>query len=121
VMGLPPVAPYLADGKLRGLAVSSPTRSQAFPDIPTLGESGIPDQESELQIGVVAPAGTPATVVSALQREIAEITALPEVKNLLDTVSFHVVASAPAAFEKQIKDDIATWSKVMKEANIPVN
>jgi tripartite-type tricarboxylate transporter receptor subunit TctC len=121
VLGLPPIAPHLSGGRLRALAVSSPARSPAFPDIPTLRESGITEQESELQIGVVAPAGTPAAVVSALQRQIAETTALPEVKKTLDTLSFHVVASTSAAFEKQIKDDIATWGKVMKEANIPVN
>jgi tripartite-type tricarboxylate transporter receptor subunit TctC len=121
MLGLPPVAPHLSGGKLRALAVSSSARAPAFPDIPTLRESGVTNQESELQIGVVAPAGTPPAVISALQKQIAETTALPDVKKTLDTLSFYVVASTPAAFDKQIKDDITTWGKVMKEANIPVN
>jgi tripartite-type tricarboxylate transporter receptor subunit TctC len=121
VLGLPPIAPHLSGARLRALAVSSPTRSPAFPDIPTLRESGIPDQEAELQIGVVAPAGTPPAVIATLQKQIAEITALPDVKKRLDTLSFHTVASTPAEYEKQIKNDITTWGKVMKDANIPVN
>jgi tripartite-type tricarboxylate transporter receptor subunit TctC len=121
LLGLPPIAPYLSAGKLRALAVTSPVRTPAFPDIPTLRESGIVDQEVELQIGVVAPAGTPTAVTAALQEQIADITALPDVKRTLDTLSFYAVASTPEAFDKQIKDDIAIWGKVMKDANIPVN
>jgi tripartite-type tricarboxylate transporter receptor subunit TctC len=121
MLGLPPIAPHLAADKLRALAVSSHTRSPAFPHIPTLRESGVPDQESELLIGVVAPAGTPADVVSLLQRRIAEILALPDVKATFDTLSFQAVASTPAAYAEQIKSDIALWGKVVKDANIPVN
>ena len=121
ILGLPPIAPHLSGGKLRALAVSSPTRTPSFPDIPTLRESGITDQDSELQIGMVAPSGTPPAISAALQKQIAEITALPDVKKTLDTLSFYAVASTPAAFSEQIKDDISTWGKVMKEANIPVN
>ena len=121
ILGLPPIAPHLSGGKLRAIAVSGAARTPAFPNIPTLREQGIPNQEAELQIGVVAPAGTPPAITSALQKHIAEITALPDVKKTLDTLSFNAVASTPAAFAQQIKDDIATWGKVMKDANIPVN
>src|SRR4051812_45761340 len=55
ILGLPPIAPHIGSEKLRALAVSSPTRSRAFPGIPTFRESGVPDQESELLIGMVAP------------------------------------------------------------------
>ncbi len=120
ILGLPPIAPYLTSDKLRAIAVSSPARTPAFPDIPTLRESGVPDQESELLIGVVAPAGTPADIVSSLQKQIAGIVTLPDVKKTLDTLSFHAVASSPAEYARQIKDDIAVWGKVMKDANIPV-
>ena len=120
-LGLPPVAPHLSAEKLRALAVTSPQRAPAFPQIATLRESGVPDQESELLIGVVAPAGTPGDVVSLLQKEIAEIVALSDVKSTLDSLSFQAVASTPARFASEIKDDIAVWGKVMKDANIPVN
>jgi tripartite-type tricarboxylate transporter receptor subunit TctC len=121
ILGLPPVAPHLSSEKLRAIAVSSPARSQAFPTIPTFRESGVPDQESELLIGMVAPAGTPPDVVSLLQKKVAEIVALPDVKSTLDSFSFQGVASSPDTYAAQIKDDIAVWSKVMKDANIPAN
>ena len=121
ILGLPPVAPYLSSDKLRAVAVTSPTRTAAFPQIPTLRESGISDQDSDLVIGMVAPAGTPADVISTLQKQIAEIIVLPDVKSTLDKLSFQAVASAPSEFANQIQDDIAVWGKVMKDANIPVN
>jgi len=120
-LGLPPVAPHLNSEKLRALAVTSPERTPAFPQIPTMRESGIPNQESELVIGMVAPAGTPSDVLSILQKQVAEILALPDVKSTLDTISFRPVANAPSDYAAQIKDDIAVWGKVMKDANIPVN
>jgi tripartite-type tricarboxylate transporter receptor subunit TctC len=120
-LGLPPVAPHLQSDKLRAIAVTSQTRSDQFPNVPTLTEAGVPNQESELQIGLVAPAGTPAPIVAKLQNEIGEIVKLPDVKSTLETVSFHAVASSPSDYAQQIKDDIAVWGKVMKEANIPVN
>jgi len=121
MMGLPPVAPYLGSEKLRALAVTSAKRSPVFPDIPTLGEAGVPNQVSELQIGIVAPAGTPPTVIALLQKHIAEILMLPDVKGTLDKFSFQGVGSTPEAFAAQIRSDIATWRQVMKDANIPVN
>lgn len=121
MMGLPPVAPYLSSDKLRALAVTGATRSAAFPQIPTLREAGVPGQESELVIGMVAPTGTPSDIIALLQKQIAEIIVLPDIKATLDKFSFQGVGSTPAAFATQIKDDIAIWGKVMKDANIPVN
>jgi tripartite-type tricarboxylate transporter receptor subunit TctC len=120
-LGLPPVAPHLKSDKLRAIAVTSRTRSEQFPDVPTLQEAGVPNQESDLLIGLVAPAGTPASIVATLHDQIGEIVRLPDVKSTLDTVSFHPVASSPSEYAAQIKDDIAVWGKVMKDANIPVN
>jgi tripartite-type tricarboxylate transporter receptor subunit TctC len=120
-LGLPPVAPYLGSDKLRALALTSPTRTPAFPDIPTMRESGVQDQESELLIGMVAPAGTPPDIIATLQKQISEIVALPDVKSTLDKLSFRAVASPPSEFAAQIKDDIAVWSKVMKDAGIQPN
>ncbi len=120
-LGLPPVAPHIKADKLRAIAVTSHQRSEQFPSVPTLTEAGVPDQESELQIGLVAPAGTPEPIIAKLQHEISDIVQLPDVKSALETVSFHAVASAPSDYARQIKDDIAVWGKVMKDANIPVN
>jgi tripartite-type tricarboxylate transporter receptor subunit TctC len=120
-LGLPPIAPHLKSEKLRAIAVTSPVRSEQFPQTPTLRESGVPDQESELLMGLVAPAGTPASIVTLLREQVKDIVALPDVKSTLETVSFHPVASSPSEYAEQIKSDIAVWGKVMKDANIPVN
>jgi tripartite-type tricarboxylate transporter receptor subunit TctC len=121
MMGLPPVAPYLSSGKLRALAVTSAARSAAYPEIPTLAEAGVPNQTSELVIGMVAPAGTPPQIVDTLQKQIAAIIVLPDVKATIDKLSFRTIGSTPAEFADAIKSDIAIWSKVMKDAKIPVN
>jgi tripartite-type tricarboxylate transporter receptor subunit TctC len=120
-LGLPPAAPHIKEGTLRALAVTSPKRSPAFPDVPTMAESGVRDQESELIIGVVAPAATPKPIVDLLQRQIARIVALPDVKQKLDALGFSPVASTPEAYAAQIKGDIETWSKVVRDANIKVD
>jgi tripartite-type tricarboxylate transporter receptor subunit TctC len=121
ILGLPPIAPHLTSHKLRAIAVSSATRSSVFPDVPTFKESGLQNQESELLIGLVTTAGTPPEVVSLLQKRVAEIVVLPDVKSTLDSFSFQAVASTHEQYAAQIKDDIAVWGKVMKDANIPVN
>jgi tripartite-type tricarboxylate transporter receptor subunit TctC len=121
ILGLPAVAPYLESGKLRALAVTSPQRVPGFEQIPTLAESGIPGQESDLVIGMVAPAKTPPDIISSLQKQIAEALAQPDVRAALGKLSFQTVGSGPEEFESQIKNDIAVWSKVVKDANIPLN
>jgi tripartite-type tricarboxylate transporter receptor subunit TctC len=120
-LGLPPATPHIKEGTLRALAVTSTKRSPIFPDVPTIAESGVPDQESELIIGVVAPAATPKPIVDFLQQQIARVIALPDVKEKLDVLGFTPVASAPEAYAAQIKGDIETWSKVVREANIKVD
>lgn len=120
-MGLPPVVPHLESEKLRALAVTSSQRSDVLPAVPTLAESGFTNQNAELQIGMVAPAGTPKDIVALLQKEIGDIIKLPEVRKTLDTLSFRPVASTPEEFGKRISEDIAIWQDVMKELNIKPN
>ena len=119
-IGLPPAAPLIKDGKLRALAVVSTRRSPDFPDVPTAAEAGIPGQEADLLIGMVAPAGTPRPAVDLLQRQIARIVALPDVKQRLDALGFKAVASTPEAYAAQIKSDIEVWGKVVKDLGIKV-
>jgi tripartite-type tricarboxylate transporter receptor subunit TctC len=119
-IGLPPAAPLIKDGKLRALAVVGARRSPDFPDVPTAAEQGVPGQEADLMIGCVAPAGTPKPVVDLLQRQIARIVALPDVGSRLRTLGFTAVASTPEAYAAQIRSDIETWSKVVKDLGIAV-
>ena len=77
---IPPATALIQDGKLRALAITATKRSSALPDVPTLDELGIKGQEAETMQGVLAPAGTPKEIVDLLQREIAAILAMPDVK-----------------------------------------
>jgi tripartite-type tricarboxylate transporter receptor subunit TctC len=115
---LPPAAPYISDGKLRALAVTSGKRSSAFPDVPTLEEAGYAGHESDLIVGVVAPAGTPKEIVDLLYREIARAAALPDVQKRLTVLGFEIVVNKPEEFAALIEAEIAKWARVAREANI---
>ena len=119
-IGLPPAVPLIKSGQLRALAVVGAKRSPDLPDVPTTAEAGFPGQEADLQIGVVAPAGTPKPVVDMLQKKIADIVKLPDAKQKLETLGFTPVASTPEIYAAQIKSDIETWGKVVKALDIHV-
>jgi tripartite-type tricarboxylate transporter receptor subunit TctC len=78
---LPGAAPSIKQGQLRALAVTSGKRDQNFPDVPTLAEAGVPDQESEFIQAVFVPTGTPKEIVDQLYREIARIVQLRKSRN----------------------------------------
>ena len=118
-IALPPAAPLIKEGKLRALAVTSKTRSADLPDVPTTAEAGVPGQESDLLLGLAAPAGTPSRS-DLLQKEVARMVALPDVKQKLNTLGFTPVASTPEAYAAQIKSDLETWGKVVQDLGITV-
>jgi tripartite-type tricarboxylate transporter receptor subunit TctC len=115
---LPPAMANIKDGKLRALALLSLKRSAVLPDVPTMAEAGVPDEESDTLTGVVVPAGTPQPIVDRWNSEIARVVALPDVKQRLQDLGFEPVADAPAHFGERIKTEIAKWAKVVHDANI---
>jgi tripartite-type tricarboxylate transporter receptor subunit TctC len=115
---LPPAIPMIQEGKLRALAVSSATRVAALPDVPTLGESGLPDQEADTLQAVLLPVGTPQPIVDLLYREIKAVVALPDIKERFAVLGLDAVANTPEEFAAQIRREIAKWSKVIHDANI---
>jgi tripartite-type tricarboxylate transporter receptor subunit TctC len=116
---LPPTAPQIQAGKLRGLAVTAAKRSSALPDVPTMAEAGVTGQESETMQGIFLPAGAPKEIVNLLNSEIAKAMALPDVKEKCAQLGFEVVANKPDEFAAYIKKEVDKWSKVIKDANIP--
>jgi len=116
---LPPASPQVKAGTLRGLAVTSAKRSAALPDVPTLAEAGIKAQESETMQGILAPAKTSKDVVALLQKEIAKVMAMPDVKDKCAQLGFDPVANTPAEFTAYITKEIDKWGKVIKDAKIP--
>jgi tripartite-type tricarboxylate transporter receptor subunit TctC len=115
---LPPTSPQVKGGTLRGLAVTSAKRSDALPDVPTMAEAGIADQESETMHGVFLPAKTPKDIVDLLNKEIAKIMALPDVKEKCAQLGFDSVADSPEHFSAYIKKEVEKWGRVIKEAKI---
>jgi tripartite-type tricarboxylate transporter receptor subunit TctC len=118
---LPPAIPLINDGKIRALAVSAAKRVAALPNVPTLAEAGLPDQEADTMQAVLVPAGTPRPVIELLYREIKAIVALPDIKERFEVLGLDPVANTPEAFAAQIKVEIEKWSKVIRGANIRID
>jgi tripartite-type tricarboxylate transporter receptor subunit TctC len=114
----PPAVPQFKDGKLRALAVTSKTRSQALPDVPTMAEAGYPDVEGEAWFGVVVPARTPKDIITLLHREIVKLIALPDMKERMATLGFEPVGNTPDECAAQFRTELAKWAKVIREASI---
>ena len=116
---LPPTSPQVKAGTLRGLAVTSGKRSAALPDVPTMAEAGVQDQESETMQGVFAPGGTPKQIVDVLNKEIAKAMAMADVKEKCDQLGFDPVANSPEQFAAYVKKEVDKWGAVIKQAKIP--
>jgi tripartite-type tricarboxylate transporter receptor subunit TctC len=110
--------PHIKAGKLRALAVSSPKRSIAAPEYPTLAEAGVPGYSHQSWVGTLAPAKTPPAVIAKLNKELNRITTLPEVKNLLLRDGLEAVDDTPQEFAAIIKEEVEKWMKVVKAAGI---
>jgi tripartite-type tricarboxylate transporter receptor subunit TctC len=108
----------IKDGKLRALGVTAKKRSLSMPEIPTLEEAGIKDQEAETMTGVFVPAGTPKAVVDLLQKEISTIVNTPEIKDRLLQLGVEAEGDSSASFAAYVAAEIAKWKRVIEEAKI---
>jgi len=109
---------HVREGTVRALAVTSKTRSQIFPDVPTMAEAGYPEIEGDGWVGILVPAGTPAEVIAILYGESVKILAQPDMKERLAALGYDVVASTPKEFAARIAAEIEMWAKVIRAANI---
>jgi tripartite-type tricarboxylate transporter receptor subunit TctC len=108
---------YIRTGKLRALAVTSATRQEVLPDVPTVGEF-LPGFEARGWYGIVVPKATPTQIVEKLNKEINAALADPNMKKRLTELGVAVFAGSPADFGKFIADETEKWSKVIKSAGI---
>ncbi|MCK1491928.1 tripartite tricarboxylate transporter substrate binding protein [Bradyrhizobium sp. 160] len=115
---LPPAIQHVKDGKLRALALTSTTRSQALPEIPSIAEAGYPDIAADIWTALLAPAGTPKELTSLLQREIAKLMAQPDVKDRLASSGYEPVANTPDECAARMAAEYEKWGKVIREAGI---
>ncbi|MBI4189531.1 MAG: tripartite tricarboxylate transporter substrate binding protein [Betaproteobacteria bacterium] len=115
---LPATLPQVKAGKLRVLAVTGSRRSQIVPDLPTVAEAGVPGFESNQWYGVLAPAKTPAWIADKLNRDFITVLKLSELRERLFSQGFEVVANSREEFSRYIREEIAKWAKVIKQAGI---
>jgi tripartite-type tricarboxylate transporter receptor subunit TctC len=111
-----PIAQVKA-GKLRALAVTTATRSEALPDIPTVGDF-VPGYEANVWFGLGAPNGTPAEIIDKLNQETNAALADPKIKARMAESGGNALAGSPADFGKLIADETEKWGKVIRAANI---
>ena len=116
-----PMAGPLKSGKLRALAITTARRPPAFPDVPTMAEAGIPDMEISLWTGLVAPAGTPAEIVSLLQDAIADVLQEPEVQTAMEAIFVDPRLTSSRQFADLIARDMARWRAVATASNIKLD
>jgi tripartite-type tricarboxylate transporter receptor subunit TctC len=114
---MPPAIAQVRAGKLRALAVTSATRSEALPDLPTIADF-LPGYQATLMNGLGAPKDTPAQIVETLNKEINTALADPAIKARLADLGNTPVAMSPAEFAKFIADETEKWAKVIKTAGI---
>jgi tripartite-type tricarboxylate transporter receptor subunit TctC len=112
------ILPTVRNGQLRGIAVTSIKRSPNTPDLPTVAESGIADFEAISWFGLLAPAGTPAPIVSKLYQEASKVSALPDTRERFAQLGLDSVGNPPDEFAAIIKADTAKWAKVIRDAGI---
>ena len=111
---------HVRAGRLRGIAITSASRSAVAPDIPTFAESGVPGYEHEPWNGMFGPARIPKPVLAKVSSEVARILRLPEVKKVYDRDGADIVGSTPEQFGAVLRAEIAKWTKVAKAAGIKV-
>ena len=110
--------PFLRDGRLRALAVTTKQRIDALPGVPTIAESGYPDFEVTSWHGIVAPAGTPKPIIARLNFECAVILRDADVVGRLRAIGMETAPSTPAAFAERIASEVVHWKEVVDKAGI---
>ena len=113
--------PFVSSGKLKALAVTSPMRSPAAPNVPTIAESGLPGYEVFAWNGLLAPAGTPKAVVARLSEELKKALRLPQVKEKFSAQGFTASWETPEYSGKFLQDEVEKWTKTVKMSKAKVD
>ena len=111
--------PLVRSGRLKALAITSRRRTQAFPDVPTIAEAGVPGYELGSWYGLLVPNRTPAPLIAHLNREVSETMNAPEVKEKLAADGAEAAApNTPGEFRELIRDEIVRWGKIIKSLGL---
>src|SRR5258706_4404493 len=112
------ITALVKSGKLRGLAVTGPGRIAVLPDIPTMGEAGMPGVEASVWNGFFVPSGTPKAIIETLNRELLRTFNAPDVREQVAAGGSEIVGGRPEQFAGFIRQEIRKWGKVIKDAGI---
>ena len=112
------VIQHVRAGKLKALAVTGAKRSETFPELPTLAESGLPGYEAVGWFGLLAPAATPKPTVQQLSADANRVLSDSETRTRMQALGADPAGNTPVEFARFIRDDQAKWSKLMREAGI---
>ena len=118
LVGMPNVMPQIRAGRLRAVAVSTSKRSPFMPEVPTVSEAGVPGYSASNWWGLWSPGGTSRTIVQRLNDEVARILQGAELRDRLAAEGAEPLGATPEAFARQVRDEIAFWRKVAREAGI---
>jgi len=118
---IPALAPFIRDGRIKALGVTTPQRSSALPDVPGLAEQGLADLTSLNYFGLVAPRGTPATVVERISQALPALTALPDVQARFRTDGLDTSPTGPQYLAQFIQRDFEGWKRVVAQQGIKVD
>lgn len=111
-------APYVKDGRMRGLAVFDTKRAASMPEVPTSGEAGYPQIQAINWYGLLAPAGTPRPIIERLHAELVKVTAVAELRDRLRAMGGEPDSRSPEQFAEFMRSEQARWGKVIREAGI---
>jgi tripartite-type tricarboxylate transporter receptor subunit TctC len=111
----------IKSGRVRAIATSGKVRSAVLPEVPTANEAGVPGYESTIWLGIMAPKGTPASVVEQLNKAIAKVVSQPEVQAAWRKQGAEPMLMGVEAFTRYIEADIVKWERVVRTANIKAN
>jgi len=113
--------PFIKNGQLKALGVTSANRISQLPDVPTLAESGLPGYEANVWFGIIAPGGTPDDVIRKLNKEIVNIVRSEPVSNRLREMGLNPIGSTPEAFQALIDQEKTKWTTVIQQSDIKLH
>jgi tripartite-type tricarboxylate transporter receptor subunit TctC len=113
-----PSAAQVRAGKVRALAILASERSPLLPDVPTIAEAGFPGLEASATFGLMLPAKTPPAVIAKVHAAMRRAISQPATRKQLDEMGYQVVANTPEQFGTFLREQITTWTKIVKDNNI---
>jgi tripartite-type tricarboxylate transporter receptor subunit TctC len=118
---IPPAFGNIQAGTARALAVTSPKRTSVLPEVPTIGESGVPGFEAVLHYGLLAPAGTPKPIIERLNKELQALVTLPEVRDRIASEGGDPLTSTPEEYAADIDREETKWAALIRKLNLKVD